>query len=143
MFKSFTHSFTQQILTEPLLCFQNIPGTTDTKQDPCSHQVQWRTYVNALEHILKQSGSCSVVSDSLQLHGLQPVRLLCPWNSPNQNTGVDSHSLSRGSSQTGIEPRSPAFQVDSSPSEPPGKPILKANQQLNEHIQCDNLYQEV
>ena len=23
---------------------------------------------------------CSVVSNSFQLHGLQPARLLCPWN---------------------------------------------------------------
>ena len=30
--------------------------------------------------------------------------------------------FSRGSSNPGIEPRSPALQVDSSPSEPPGKP---------------------
>ena len=26
-----------------------------------------------------ESVSCSVVSDSLPLHGLQPTRLLCPW----------------------------------------------------------------
>ena len=30
----------------------------------------------------------SVISDSLWLHGLQPARLLCPWNSPGKNTGV-------------------------------------------------------
>ena len=35
----------------------------------------------------------SVVSNSLQPHGLQPARLLCPWNSPGKNTGVGSHSL--------------------------------------------------
>ena len=32
--------------------------------------------------------------------------------------------ISRGSSQPGIEPRSPALQADSSLSEPPGKPHL-------------------
>ena len=37
--------------------------------------------------------SCSVLSDSLQPHGLQPTRLLCPWDSPGQNTGVNCHSL--------------------------------------------------
>ena len=37
--------------------------------------------------------SCSVVSDSLQPHGLQPARLLCPWSSPGKNTGVGSLSL--------------------------------------------------
>ena len=37
--------------------------------------------------------SCSVVSDSLQPYGLQPTRLLCPWNSPGKNTGVGCCSL--------------------------------------------------
>ena len=30
---------------------------------------------------------------TLQLRGLYPARLLCPWNSPGQKTGVASHSL--------------------------------------------------
>ena len=40
--------------------------------------------------------SLSVMSDSLQPHRLQPSRLLCPWNSPGQNTGVGCHSLLQG-----------------------------------------------
>ena len=40
--------------------------------------------------------SHSVVSDSLRPHGLQPARLLCPWNSPGKNTGLGSHSLLHG-----------------------------------------------
>ena len=40
---------------------------------------------------MKESESCSVMSDSLQPHGLHS-----PWNSPGQNTGVDSHSLLQG-----------------------------------------------
>ena len=32
----------------------------------------------------------------LQPHGLQPARLLCPWNSPGKNTGVDCHFLLQG-----------------------------------------------
>ena len=43
-----------------------------------------------------ESVSCSVRSDCLQLHGLEPTRLLCPWNSPGQNTGVGSCSLLQG-----------------------------------------------
>ena len=35
--------------------------------------------------------SCSVVSNSLWSYGLQPTRLLCPWNSPGKNTGVGWH----------------------------------------------------
>ena len=35
----------------------------------------------------------SVVSDSLQPFGLQPVRLLCPWDFLGKNTGVGCHFL--------------------------------------------------
>ena len=38
----------------------------------------------------------SVVSDSLQPHGLYAARLLCPWDSPGKNTGVCCHSLIQG-----------------------------------------------
>ena len=38
----------------------------------------------------------SIMSNSLQPHGLWPARLICPWNSPGQNTGEDSHSLLQG-----------------------------------------------
>jgi len=41
----------------------------------------------------------SLVSDSLWPHGLEPIRLLCPWNSPGKNTGVGCHFLLQGSSQ--------------------------------------------
>ena len=40
--------------------------------------------------------ACSVVSNSLQPHGLYPSRLLCPWDFPEKNTGVDSHFLLQG-----------------------------------------------
>ena len=35
----------------------------------------------------------SVMSDSLEPHGLQPAKLLCLWNSLGKNTEVSSHSL--------------------------------------------------
>ena len=38
-------------------------------------------------------------------HGMQPTRLLCPWNSPGKNTGVGFHSLLQGLSTTqGLNP---------------------------------------
>ena len=40
---------------------------------------------------MSESESCSVVSDSLQPHGLYS-----PWNSPGQNTAVGSLSLLQG-----------------------------------------------
>ena len=40
------------------------------------------------------------MSDSLRLYGLYPARLLCPWDFPGKNTGMDCHAQSsRGSSQ--------------------------------------------
>ena len=74
---------------------------------------------------LCQTGvSGSVVSDSLQPHGLQPLRLLYPWDSPDKNTGVGCHFLLRGNlPDPGIKPRSPILQADSLPSELPGKPM--------------------
>ena len=38
----------------------------------------------------------SIVSDSLQPHGLLPARFLSPGDSPGLNTGVDCHSLLQG-----------------------------------------------
>ena len=40
----------------------------------------------------------SVTSDSFWPYGLQPTRLLCPWDSPGKNTGVHCHALLWGSS---------------------------------------------
>ena len=50
------------------------------------------------------------------------TRLLCPWDSPGQNTGLGSLSLLRDLPNPGIEPRSPSLQVISLPAEPPEKP---------------------
>ena len=43
--------------------------------------------------------ACSVasaVSGSYRAHGLEPIRLLCPWSFPGKNTGVDCHFLLQG-----------------------------------------------
>ena len=67
---------------------------------------------------VSESESRSVVSDSLQPHGLYS-----PWNSPGQNIGVGSLSLLQGFlPNPGIKPRSPTLQAGSLPAEPPGKP---------------------
>ena len=58
-----------------------------------------------------ESESLSVMSDSLQPHGILQTRIR-EWV---------AFPFSRGSSQPGIEPRSPALQAGSLPAEPPGK----------------------
>ena len=57
------------------------------------HFTNWS--VSACAYML----SHSVVSNSLRPHGLQPARLLCPWNSPGKSTGWAAVPSSRGSSQ--------------------------------------------
>ena len=55
-----------------------------------------------------------VLFDSLQPHGLQPIRLFCPWDFPGKNTGVGCHFLLQGIFlDPGIEPGSLALQADS------------------------------
>ena len=43
--------------------------------------------------ILKACLGCLVMSNSFQPHGLQPARLLCPWEKSSKNTGVNRHFL--------------------------------------------------
>ena len=40
--------------------------------------------------------ACSVLSHSVRPHGLQPARLLCPWDSPGQSPGGGCHFLLQG-----------------------------------------------
>ena len=44
----------------------------------------------------KSKCSCSVVSSSLQPHGLQPAGLLCPWDSLDKKPGIGCHFLLQG-----------------------------------------------
>ena len=48
------------------------------------------------EEVCVKCVSHSVMSDSLQPHGLQPTRPLCPWDFPGKNTRVVRHSLLQG-----------------------------------------------
>ena len=83
-----------------------------------------------------ESESCSVMSDSLRLHGLYR-----PWNFPGQNTGVHSLTFLQWIFPTqessglpfpspedlpnpGMEPRSPTLWAVSLLSEPPGRPCI-------------------
>jgi len=66
-----------------------------------------------------KSESLSVMSDSLQPHGLYS-----PWNSPGQNTRMGSFPFPGDLPKPGIEPKSPALREDSLPAEPPGKPVI-------------------
>ena len=67
------------------------------------HEQRWKipsfkNYQIESSNILKKiiQHACSVMSDSLQSHGLQPARLLCSWDSSAENTGVGCHFLLQG-----------------------------------------------
>ena len=81
------------------------------------------------------------VSDSLPPYGLQPARLLCPWNFPG-NTRVHSHTLlSRIFSHPGIEPSLLCLlyqEADSLPLVPPGKHMVEYI--LHQHYTKVNQY---
>lgn len=66
------------------------------------------------------------VSDSLQPHRLQPIRLPCPWSFSGKNAEMFCHFLFQ-SSKPRLEPESLCllfWQADSLPLVPPGKPTV-------------------
>ena len=71
----------------------------------CSHEIKRHLLLGrkAMTNLESESESCSVMSDSLQSHGL-----CSPWNYPGQNTEVGSLSLLRGIFPTrGLNPSLP------------------------------------
>ena len=55
--------------------------------------------LSSICHWSEVKWSDPVVSDSLWPHGLQPTRLLSPWNFPGKSTGVGCQFLLKGISQ--------------------------------------------
>ena len=60
-----------------------------------SRQEHWSglPFPSPMHESKKWKWSRSVMSYSLQPHGLQPTRLLCPWDFPGKSTGVGCHCL--------------------------------------------------
>ena len=58
------------------------------------HSSQWIFVLLTRDRLVCVSRS--VVSDSLRPHGLQPARLLCPWDSSGKITGIGCHTLLQG-----------------------------------------------
>ena len=99
--------------------------------------VQWlrlctstaRAWVQSLISELRSCITCcccylvSELCPTLQPHGLQSARLLCPWGFPGKNTGVGCHFLLQGIFPTqGSNPRLLHRQKDSLPTKPPEMP---------------------
>ena len=78
--------------------------------------------------------SCSVMSNCLQPLGPLPARLLCPWDSPDKNTGMGCQAIFQGILTQGLNPcLFPLlhWQVDSLPLAPLGKPSIYVSVQLS------------
>ena len=60
-----------------------------------SRQEHWTglPFPSPIHKTEKWKWSLSVMSDSLRPHGLQPTRLLHPWDFPGKSTGVGCHCL--------------------------------------------------
>ena len=75
------------------------------------------------------------------------ARVLCPWESPGKNTGMDCHALlqgifpTQGSNPTA--PVSPALQVHSFPTELLGKPKRYSIYILKYMYELFNLYSHI
>ena len=55
--------------------------------------LEWVVFPSPMHESEKWKWNCSVMSDSLRPHGLQPTRLLHPWEFPGKSTGVGCHCL--------------------------------------------------
>ena len=55
--------------------------------------LEWVAIPSPMHESEKSKRSRSVVSDSQRPHGLQPTRLLRPWDFPSKSTGVGCHCL--------------------------------------------------
>ena len=71
-----------------------VPFLSVNKTDEA---IEWRSSGTARRtQTLFVCVSRSVVSDSLQPHGLKPTRLLCPWDFPGKDIGVSCYFLLQG-----------------------------------------------
>ena len=78
---------------------QFVPAPTPTKhtllsEQPPSPKTHQTTLVKAVP--LPTRSVPSVLFDSLRPSGLEPAKLLCPWDSSGKSTGVGCHFLLQG-----------------------------------------------
>ena len=81
-----------RLCATPLTAAHQVPPTLGF-----SRQEHWSglPFPSPMHESEKWKWRRSVVSDSSQPHGLQPTRLLPPWDFPGKSTGVGCHCLLR------------------------------------------------
>ena len=105
MFFAVTLMFNHWFISSHFLlsCFSHVrlcvtPQTEAHQAPPSlgfSRQEHWSglPFPSPMHEREKWKWSCSVMSNSLRPHGLQPTRLLHPWDFPGKSTGVGCHCL--------------------------------------------------
>ena len=89
----------------------------------CHHLCPSFSLVISVSNLKKCCVSYSVMFDALRPHGQQPTTLLCPWDSPGENSRLGSHSLLQGIFLTqGLNPHLWQWQADSLPLNYQGSP---------------------
>ena len=113
---SVTTTTTKSLQLCPTLC-DPIDGSPPSSPIPGILQartLEWVAISFSNAWKLKWKWSCSNVSDPQRPHGLQPSRLLHPWDFPGKSTGVGCHCLLWATvlptSKWAKGPRSPAYQ---------------------------------
>ena len=76
-------------VTPEMAARQAPPSLGFSRQEPWSGL----PFPSPMRESEKWKWSHSVISDSSQLHGLQPTRFLRPWAFPGKSTGLGCHSL--------------------------------------------------
>ena len=96
--KTWLFSFKFNIQINICMYAQNIHcgKSKTTEKNLCANKKKLAK--NTGESILRNTAAACcqvapVLSDSVRSHGLQPTRLLRPWDSPGKNTGVGCHFL--------------------------------------------------
>ena len=88
------------ILCRPLLLLPTLFPSIKVFSNEAALPIRWPkcwSFSFSVSPSNKYSGLISFRMDcSLRPHRLYPARLLCPWNCPGKNTGVDCHFLLQG-----------------------------------------------
>ena len=105
---------------------QGSPSETMVTQNYVTQTGSWQAYFilwDAYMHVPQWLQPCQTLCNS----GLKPGRLLCPWDSPDKNTGVGCHAFLHGIFPTlGSNPHVLRFLIEGGffTAEPPGKPFI-------------------
>ena len=107
----FTSASSRWSSPEPITSFSFHRWMTPTSR---ASSVPRSETQGSLRRDKRTSVSCSVISNSLQPHGLEPATPLCPWGFSRQAYWIELPFPSPGDlSNPGIKPGSPTLQADS------------------------------